>query len=258
MADGVDEPEELIRVEALTHRFHDGVLGLDRVSLSVRRGDFLVLAGRNGSGKTLLMRHLIGLVRPSAGSILYMGTEIGKDLRKVRTGIGLVFQDSEAQIIGQTVREDVAFGPSNLGLSLPEIEGHTKKALSLLHLEDKGDRIPDGLSGGERRRLAIAGIMAMDPDCVILDEPFANLDLPSIRQVLSAMTELHAEGRTVIVLTHELEKVLAHATRLVVMEAGSIVYDGDPEPADRSLFSENGLADPYRFATRRADLTWLR
>ena len=115
----MDEAEPLISVESLTHRFQDGVLGLDALTLTVRKGDFLVLAGRNGSGKTLLMRHLIGLVRPDSGRVLYRGMDIRKDIRRARTGIGLVFQDSEAQIIGQTVAEDVAFGPSNLGLIHP-------------------------------------------------------------------------------------------------------------------------------------------
>ncbi len=253
----MDEAEPLISVESLTHRFQDGVLGLDALTLTVRKGDFLVLAGRNGSGKTLLMRHLIGLVRPDSGRVLYRGMDIRKDIRRARTGIGLVFQDSEAQIIGQTVAEDVAFGPSNLGLSIPEITLRGEKALKLLHLDEMAERSPDGLSGGERRRVAIAGVMAMDPECLIFDEPFANLDYPSIRQLLAAMTELHGEGRTIIVLTHELEKILAHATRLVVMESGVIVYDGSPEPADHSLFQENGLADPFRHGSKRSDLTWL-
>ena len=255
--DEVRDRAELIRTEYLTHVFGDGVVGLDRVSLSVREGDFLVLAGRNGSGKTLLMRHLIGLARPSTGRVLFRGVEIDKDIRKVRTGIGLVFQESESQIIGQTVAEDVAFGPSNLGLPRSEIADRTAQAISALHLKGMEDRVPDLLSGGERRRLAIAGVMAMNPDCLILDEPFANLDLPSIRQVLRSMTDLHSSGHTIIVLTHELEKILAHATRLVVMEAGAIVYDGDPEPADRRVFGENGLSDPYRLTTVRADLTWI-
>jgi biotin transport system ATP-binding protein len=203
------------------------------------------------------MRHIIGLARPDSGRVLYRGVDIQKDLKRTRTGIGLVFQDSEAQIIGQTIGEDVAFGPANLGLPLREIQSRTQTALRLLHLEGMTERSPDGLSGGERRRLAIAGVMAMEPECLIFDEPFANLDFPSIRQLLASMNDLHEGGRTIIVLTHELEKLLAHATRLVVMDSGAIVYDGDPEPPDRTLFSGNGLADPYRHAAKRADLTWL-
>jgi biotin transport system ATP-binding protein len=249
---------ELVRVESLSHRFRDGVWGLEDVSLSVHEGDFLLLAGRNGSGKTLLMRHLVGLVEPSQGRVLYRGSDIRADLRRARAGVGLVFQDPDTQIVGQTVAEDVAFGPSNLRLAPEEIEKRTGRALGLVHLEEYADRRPDSLSGGERRRLTIAGVLAMHSECLVFDEPFANLDAPSIKSVISTAVELNQRGRTVVVLTHEIEKILAHATRFVVMNEGAIAYDGDPDQFPREAFDLHGLMDPYRGGLERKDLTWLR
>ena len=249
---------EIARVEDLVHRFPDGGLGLDGAKLRIDEGDFLVLAGRNGSGKSLLARHLIGLARPSAGQVLCRGCPVAADPFAARRTIGLVFQESDAQIVGQTLFEDAVFGPANLGLPRAEIETRAREALALVGLSGLAGRRPDSLSGGERRRLAIAGVLAMRPDCVLLDEPFANLDLPAIRSLLSVIVALHADGRAIVVVTHELEKVLAHATRLAVMEAGRVVYDGAPGGLERQRYEELGLRDPFRSGARLEDLTWLR
>jgi biotin transport system ATP-binding protein len=249
---------EIARVQGLVHRFPDGGLGLDGVDLRIDAGDFLVLAGRNGSGKTLLARHLVGLARPGSGQVLCRGRSVAADPQMARRVIGYVFQDSDAQIVGQTLLEDAAFGPANLGLPRAEAEARAAEALSLVGLSTLADRRPDSLSGGERRRLAIAGVLAMRPDCVLLDEPFANLDLPAIRSVLSVITAAHASGRTIVVVTHELEKVLAHATRLAVMDSGKIVYDGSPEGLEAGRYEELGLRDPFRSGARLEELSWLR
>jgi len=249
---------EIARTRGLVHRFPDGGLGLDRVDLHVDDGDFLVLAGRNGSGKTLLSRHLVGLSTASGGEVLCRGRPVSADPRAARRTIGYVFQDSDAQIVGQTLLEDAAFGPANLGLPWAEVRARAAEALALVGLGGLAERRPDSLSGGERRRLAIAGVLAMKPDCVLLDEPFANLDLPAIRSVLAVITAAHADGRAIVVVTHELEKVLAHATRLAVMDAGKIVYDGAPGGLARERYEELGLRDPFRSGARLEELTWLR
>jgi len=248
---------ELIEVEELGHRFRDGSWGLRNLNLKIAERDILLLAGRNGSGKTLLARHLIGLARPSTGRVLYRGTAVDRDPERARRGIGLVFQDSEAQIVGQTVIEDASFGPYNLGWSPELVRDRAGRALALVGLEDRHERRPDSLSGGERRRLAIAGILAMEPECVVLDEPFANLDLVAIRQVLDVIRRLAAAGRTLVIVTHELEKCLAHASRLVIMDGGSIAYDGAPEGPPPERFEDYGLVNPYRYGRRREELTWL-
>ncbi len=249
---------ELARVEALVHRFPDGGLGLDGVDLRLEEGDFLVLAGRNGSGKSLLARHLIGLARPSSGRVLCRGRHVAADPLEARRTIGYVFQDADAQIVGQTLLEDAAFGPSNLGLPRAEIAARAREALAQVGLSALENRRPDSLSGGERRRLAIAGVLALRPACVLLDEPFANLDLPAIRSVLGVIADLHSGGRTVVVVTHELEKVLAHATRLAVMDQGRVVFDGAPDGLARSRYEELGLMDPFRSGAALKELSWLR
>jgi biotin transport system ATP-binding protein len=249
---------ELFRVESLSHTFRNGELGLSDLSFSLMEGDFLVLAGRNGAGKTILMRQLIGLTRLQEGKIFYRDKPAFADLSHLRSRVGLVFQDAQAQIVGQTVEDDVAFGPSNLGLKREEIKKRTEKALRLASLERAAERSPETLSGGERRRLAIAGVLAMEAECLILDEPFANLDLPSIRAVLGTLVDLHAAGKTIIVLTHEIEKVLAHATRLIVLDEGKIAYDGAPDDFPPERFRDHGLQNPYRSHRDRAGLSWLK
>ncbi len=248
---------ELFRVEGLVHRFPDGGRGLDSVSLRLEEGDFLVLAGRNGSGKSLLARHLVGLAKPSAGSVLCRGRSVSADPSAARRTMGLVLQDADAQIVGQTLLEDAAFGPANLGLARSEVEARAREALLIVGLGGLEKRRPDSLSGGERRRLAIAGVLAMRPECVILDEPFVNLDLPAIRSVLGVIVALHESGRTIVVITHELEKTLAHATRLAVMDAGRVTYDGPPTGLGPKRFEELGLRDPFRGGARLEELTWL-
>lgn len=249
---------ELIRAESLIHRFPDGGIGLDGVSLIVNEGDFLVLAGRNGSGKSLLARHFVGLAKPSAGRVLCRGNPVMSDPFSARRTIGYVFQESDSQIVGQTLLEDAEFGPANLGLPRNEVEARASESLEQVGLAEFGNRRPDSLSGGERRRLAIAGVLAMRPDCILLDEPFANLDLPAIRGVLEVIVALHAKGRALVVITHELEKVLAHATRLAVMDSGRIVYDGAPDGLARDRYDRLGLRNPFRAGASLEDLTWLR
>jgi biotin transport system ATP-binding protein len=248
---------ELARVQGLVHRFRDGGLGLSGVDLGIDEGDFLVLAGRNGSGKSLLARHLVGLSRPSAGIVSCRGQEVSRDPVAARRAMGLVFQDADSQIVGQTLLEDAAFGPANLGLPWAEVEGRAREALAQVGLGGLETRRPDSLSGGERRRLAIAGALALGPACLLLDEPFANLDYPAIRGLLEVVVALHRGGRTIVVITHELEKVLAHATRLAIMEAGRVVYDGEPGLFERELYAPLGLMDPFRSGRSLGELTWL-
>lgn len=243
---------ELLRAEALRHVFPDGVEGLRGVDLTIAAGDFLVLAGRSGSGKTLLARHLAGLVRPSAGQVLLQGEPLGRETRKRRTTVGYVFQDTDSQILGQTVEEDVAFGPANLGLAPEEIRRRVDLALDEARLYGARSRRPETLSGGEKRRLAIAGVLAMGSDCLLLDEPFANLDYDSVLELRALCSELARGGRTILVVTHELEKILDLATRLVVLEVGRVLYDGKPQGLEPAFFAAHGLVSPYE-----AGLAWM-
>ena len=218
----------IIETRNLCHRYADGTIALDDVSLSFGAGEFTVIAGANGSGKTTLLRHLNGLLLPQAGSVVVDGRDVKQDPVAARQKVGMVFQDADSQIVGETVYDDAAFGPENLGLTRPQIDRRVASALGAVGLSGQEDKRPHHLSGGEKRRLAIAGVLAMVPRVMVMDEPFSNLDYPATRRVLEQILDLHAKGHTLVITTHDLEKVVAHAQRLVVMSAGRIVADGTP------------------------------
>ncbi len=225
---------------------------LDGVDLSLRRGECVVISGANGSGKSVLMHLIAGLDRPSRGSVRVARGPDGGETR-----IGLVFQDASAQILGDTVLEDAEFGPKNLGANPREAERRAREALARAGLSGKEYLPARTLSGGEKRRLAVAGILAMDAEIVILDEPYANLDWPGVVQVNEVVASLRTGGKTVVVLTHELEKVLALAGRLVVLYEGRVAFDGAPDEALASAPLESwGIRNPLGSYTRAADLVW--
>ncbi len=249
--------ELLYRIQDLEKVFPDGTKALSGVNLDIGVGEFLLIAGSNGSGKTQLMRMLVGLTKPSAGRVIFQGQEIRGDAAAVRRSVGLVFQDADAQIVGETVAEDIAFGPENLGLPPVEVERRVTDALQKTGLEEKRLSSPRRLSGGEKRRLAVAGILAMGCQAVIMDEPFANLDSPGVVQVLEILKQLASAGKTLVVLTHELEKVLAFADRLVILHRGTVRDQGDPETVLDRLDPGFGVRDPRRRYDRIQDCTWL-
>jgi biotin transport system ATP-binding protein len=219
----------IIEIENLTHRFADGTLGLTDLDLQIKEGAFMVIAGPNGSGKTTLLKHLNGLLLPTSGTVRLAGFSVTRNLVKARQFVGMIFQDPDSQIVGETVYDDVAFGPENLCLTRSQIQKRVSSALDLVGLTDFADQRPHLLSGGEKRRLAIAGILAMQPRIIVFDEPFSSLDYPGVKQVLQQILALHQSGHTIIVTTHDLEKIIAHADRLVFMNNGRIERDGPPQ-----------------------------
>jgi biotin transport system ATP-binding protein len=247
----------LFSIRGLWKTFPNGCCALSGIDLDIREGECLLIAGSNGSGKTLLMRILAGLAGASGGEIFFRGQALGKDPSLIRKTLGLVFQDAEAQLLGETVAEDIRFGPENLGLPKGEIEARLEEALRKLGLEAKRDFPPRRLSGGEKRRLAVAGVLAMGCGAVILDEPFANLDWPGVVQVLEIIKTLKHEGKTVILLTHELEKALAFADRLVILHQGKIRDQGPPEELLSRLDPAWGVRDPRKNCASAADCSWL-
>lgn len=247
----------LYQVENLWKRFPDGTEALKGINLELFQGQCTLIAGSNGSGKTLFMKTLVGLVEPSDGRILYKGKPYSQMVTEIRKSVGLVFQDPDAQIIGETVWDDVAFGPKNLGLRGEALIHQTEAIVRTMELLPKKDVPPRRLSGGEKRRLAVAGILAMGGETVIMDEPFANLDYPGVVQVLRLIYTLKQEGKTVIVLTHELEKILSLADRLVILHQGSIRDDGEPEAVLNRLIPAYGIRDPRQTYGTIKDCTWL-
>jgi biotin transport system ATP-binding protein len=223
--------------------------------LDIFSGECLVVAGSNGSGKTVLMKMMAGLLEPSSGEVLFRGRPPGTVSRC--PAAGLVFQDADAQLIGETVLEDAMFGPKNLGLPGPEALRRAREALDAMGLGGKADYSPRLLSGGEKRRLAVAGVLAMGCETVIMDEPFANLDWPGVVHALESIRELKARRATVIILTHELEKVLAFADRLVILHRGRVRDDGEPEAVLDRLDGGYGVRDPRRVYHDVRDCTWL-
>ena len=224
----------MIRTEGLTHRYGDAV-AVDNVTLAIEDGECVVLAGANGSGKTTLVRHFNGLLEPDEGTVEVNGRDVASDLVAARQAVGMVFQEPRDQLVAATVGADVAFGPENLGLARDEIDRRVADALAAVNLSGRGDDRVDQLSGGERERVAIAGALAMEPDHLVLDEPFTGLDDPARASVLDRLRELSASGTSVVIVTHDLRDVLGLADRVVAMAEGRIVVDGPPERVVDSL-----------------------
>jgi biotin transport system ATP-binding protein len=246
----------LIEIDNLSHLFADGSKGLHNVRLNIKAGEFVVIAGRNGSGKTTLLRHLNGLLLPQRGSVRLNGMPVEKDVKRARQLVGMVFQDADSQIVGETVYADVAFGPENLCLNRKEIAHRVAEALEAVGLTKLAGQSPHLLSGGEKRRVAIAGILAMQARILAFDEPFSNLDYPGVRQVLAHIVNLQKKGHTIVLTTHDLEKVIAHATRLVVLQNGRIVEDGPPLPALNNIESY-GIREPCLSRLGMELASWL-
>jgi biotin transport system ATP-binding protein len=200
---------------------------------------------------------LNGLLRPTKGKVFLDGESIAKDINSARKKIGLIFQDSDSQIVGQTVAEDVAFGPENLNLPKTQVEEIVKGTLEIVGLYDVFSQSPHTLSGGQKRKLTIAGVLAMKPEIIIFDEPFTGLDYLGVVQILTQLVELHRAGHTIIVVTHELEKVLAHADRLVIIHEGKLVENDKPE--DIIFHAENyGVRMPIKPGEELSSATWLK
>ena len=235
-------PIQLINV---THTYSEGsafqATAINNVNLTIEDGEFIAVIGHTGSGKSTLVQHLNGLLKPTSGQILIDGEDLNgekTDRRRIRQKVGLVFQYPEYQLFEETVAKDIAFGPKNLGLTDEEIDQRVRRAMAHVHLDyDKyAQRSPFELSGGQMRRVAIAGVLAMEPKVLILDEPTAGLDPKGRDRILSMVQELHAQGGvTVIMVSHSMDDVARLASRLVVMSKGELVATGTPREIFRQV-----------------------
>ena len=240
-----------IDVRGLRYAYPDGTEALSGLSMRVEAGERVALLGRNGAGKTTLLLHLIGLLEPDGGQIEVGGLVVTPDtVREVRRRIGLVFQDPDDQLFMTTVRDDVAFGPANYGLRGQELASRVEWALGEVGMEASAERAPHHLSVGERRRVALATVLAMDADVLVLDEPSANLD-PVARDEFA--NTLLALDRTVLMVTHDLAYAVDVCDRALVMDGGRIVADGPAAAivADLDLLRKHGLASRAGIDGRR-------
>ncbi len=234
--------EPAIRLADVTFQYPDGFRALDNVSLTIQPGEKVGIIGPNGAGKSTLLLHLNGVLRAAGGTVSVHGIEVGKKtLRQVRQMVGVVFQDPDDQLFSTTVAEDVAFGPRNLGLPEPKVAERVREALSLVGLADFAGRLPQHLSFGQKKRVAIATVLSMQPRVWAFDEPTANLDpqsQASVEQFIASRTD------TVLVVTQDLSFVAEVCARVIVLAAGRVAYDGALEELfDRPDFlREHGLA----------------
>ncbi|NLD82907.1 MAG: energy-coupling factor transporter ATPase [Clostridiales bacterium] len=227
-----------VTMENVTHTYQPGSpfqsTAIKNVNLTIREGEFLALIGHTGSGKTTLAQHINGLLKPTEGRVLLDGQDInekGYDRKAVRRRVGLVFQYPEHQLFEETVAKDVAFGPKNQGLPQKEIDERVREALEKVGLGDPGfaEKSPFELSGGQMRRVAMAGVLAMHPELLVLDEPAAGLDPQSREDMLQLIQSLHRQGTTVVMVSHAMDDVARFATRAVVMDQGTVAMEGAPE-----------------------------
>ncbi|MGI6330953.1 MAG: energy-coupling factor transporter ATPase [Zhaonellaceae bacterium] len=226
----------LIKLEHVSHIYKANTpyetKALDDVNLEIKSGEFVGLIGHTGSGKSTLVQHLNGLLFPTQGRVLIGDEEIkqnGGNLKKIRQKVGLVFQYPEHQLFEETIYQDIAFGPRNLGLSEKEIEARVKEAMEAVNLDYKSlkDRSPFAISGGQMRRVAIAGVLAMQPEVLILDEPTAGLDPQGREDILEEIAALHHNLKiTVILVSHSMEDIARYTNRVVVMSGGKIAMNG--------------------------------
>ena len=241
---------------------------LDDVSLEINEGECVVIGGENGSGKSVLMQIIAGLMEGDKKAVVKCpqnsrslsevegGETTAKPCVQVNGHVGLVFQEAETQILGETPAEDIAFGPKNLGWKKEEVQLAVREALEQTGLTDKADFPARFLSGGEKRRLAVACMLAMKLPTIILDEPYANLDFGGVKQVNKLIRQLKAEGKTVIILTHEIEKCLGLADRFVVLFRGKKVFDGTPGMGLRHNLEAWNIRNPLVSYGKVEDLIW--
>ncbi|MEA4890820.1 MAG: energy-coupling factor transporter ATPase [Clostridiaceae bacterium] len=261
------KPDEIvISIRDLSFTYTPGTIlssqALQHVSFDVRAGEMLGIIGHSGSGKSTLIQHLNGLLRGAKGQVTVLGMDAstGADVRKIRQKVGLLFQYPEHQLFEETVFQDIAFGPRRMGLDMNQIERRVLKAAHIVGLQnDELERSPFELSGGQKRRAAIAGILAMEPDILILDEPAAGLDPAGRDEILGYADRLRQMGVTVILVSHSMEDVARLADRVLVLKQGKVQAFGTPKEvfADEAVLAEAGLSLPRTTAFLRSLKTWL-
>ncbi|XGI82872.1 energy-coupling factor ABC transporter ATP-binding protein [Halorutilales archaeon Cl-col2-1] len=235
-----DRQDEVLSLRCKSHTYPDGTTGIHEVEFEVFEDETVFVCGGNGAGKSTLLEHLNGILTPDDGELRVKGEEIDdSNLRQARREVGLVFQDSDSQIIAPTVIDDVSFGPKNYGATDEEAERRAEEALDSLDALGLRDRSPHYLSGGEKRIVALAGVLAMNPSVVVMDEPFAGLDPTRTERLIERIGVLREDGISVVVSTHDIDSAARMADRVFVMNDGNTVAEGKP----REVFYDYELLD---------------
>ena len=223
---------KIIKTNDLTYEYPDGTKALEKVNFNAEEGKIVALLGPNGAGKSTLFLHFNGILRPTHGILDVDGETVSydkKELLKLRQKVGIVFQNPDDQLFAPTVLEDVAFGPLNMGLSNEEVEERVKDALLRVGMEGYEKKAPHHLSGGQKKRVAIAGILAMKPKIMVLDEPTSGLDPRGASQILKLLYQLNSEGMTIVISTHDVDLVPIYASKVYIISHGQIIKEGNPQ-----------------------------
>ncbi|VVB95929.1 putative ABC transporter ATP-binding protein [uncultured archaeon] len=247
---------DIIKTEGLEYAYPDGTQALKGISIAIEKGSKVALVGNNGAGKSTLFLHFNGTLRPTRGMVIIEGKPIkydSKSLINLRTKVGMVFQDPDDQIFAPTVKQDVAFGPLNLDLPRDEVDRRVKYALKSVGMEAYADKPPHFLSGGQKKRVAIAGVLAMEPEIIVMDEPTSALDPQGSLDIIEILDELNADGKTIIFSTHDIDLAAMWANSICVLNEGKIIKHGTPDQifADHTMISETGLRLPTFVQTFR-------
>lgn len=238
-----------LSTENLSFTYPDGTQALKNINIEIEKGEKVAIIGPNGAGKSTLFSHFNGLTEPTSGCVKIEDKPISfekDELLKVRQKVGIVFQDPNDQLFAPTVKEDIAFGPMNLGLSYDEVEKRVEDALKMVGMENYEDKTPHHLSGGQQKRIAIARIIAMKPELMILDEPTAGLDPDGVEKVLNIMNQLNEEGMTLIISSHDIDMISKYADKIFVLYNGEIIESGNKNKifSDMELLKKAHLRTP--------------
>ena len=240
----------LFKIENLTYEYSDGTIALDNICLGFDKAERIALLGTNGSGKTTLLNHLNGILRPTSGKIFFDDNPLkydAKSLLSLRKRVGFVFQDPNDQLFAPTVKQDVAFGPLNLGYSADKVKTIVEEALETVKISELAEKPPHFLSLGQKKRVALAGVLAMEPEVIIMDEPTSNLDPRATSEILHLLLQLNKEkGITLLLATHDVDMVPLFATKLYILNKGKLVSEGTPKEtfSNTKLIRQVNLRSP--------------
>jgi len=243
----VQGSDKIVSITDLRFTYEGGVEAVKDLTLDIRKGDYIAVVGGNGSGKTTLAKNINGLLRPSRGTIMIRGHDASKmAVPEIAKVVGYAFQNPDYQLFCPTVEEEVRFGPSNLGYSHEDVNVKVQRALDAMNLQHLRTKPPLSLRLGERRRVTLASVIAMDPEVFIFDEPTTGLDTEESEMLMQKLRNLNAEGKTIILITHDMRLVSEHAKRVVVMSQGRVILDSDPRGAfaDLDILRKSNLEPP--------------